>query len=137
MKSVYQDIDKYPENHNTGQTSDIIMIIPDDPANDKAVEYMRINYKEVYNQYTFKKGSLNRKTAYKNMVEYGIKFRYSGDQYIVIQDLGIWIKDNIEYNIIEVKDIKTNKLGLCKANTLYHNSFNIIGMIDNEFNHYN
>ena len=137
MKSVYQDIDKYPENHNTGQTSDIIQIEKVDPANQEAKDYMRINYPAAYNQYIFKEGSLNRQIADKTIVEFGIKFKYSGDSYTVKKDLGIWMKDGMEYNILEVRDNNTNKLRLCKANTLYRNSFNIVGMIDTDKEHFN
>ena len=100
------------------------------------VEYVFTHYNEVYQQYKFKERSLDRKIADKTLIERGIKFRYSGTYYYIDKDLGIWIKDGHEYHLVEVFDQDGNKM-IAKTDTMYCNTFNVVGMIDTEYKHYN
>ena len=137
MYSVYQNIDQKPEPFHTGVRSEIYTVRRDeDPANKEAVEYVFTHYNEVYQQYKFKERSLDRKIADKTLIERGIKFRYSGTYYYIDKDLGIWIKDGHEYHLVEVFDQDGNKM-IAKTDTMYCNTFNVVGMIDTEYKHYN
>ena len=119
MKSIYQDIDKHPLPVTSGLH---VEKLPDDSiVNKNAEEYVKNNYPKTYELFKFVNGSLNRQTLDKTDIEIGIKFKYSGDDYFILQNLGIWIKleTGKKCRLIEILNIKNNEKCLAIADTLY------------------